>query len=72
MARLLRSENVVNIENIITVFVVVTIILTSFARFGKDSTWIPGGLVFECRITYSISRRQVGCEGLKGLGIISM
>lgn len=40
MVRLFRSQNVVNIQDIIAVLVIVSIILDSLARFCKDTSWV--------------------------------
>lgn len=67
MSGLLRAKNVVNVENIITVLIVVPIILGSLARFSQHPTGVAGGLVFEARIAYSIRSRQMNGKSLERL-----
>ena len=37
---LLRSKNVINIQNVVAVVIVETIVLRAFARLGEDSAWV--------------------------------
>lgn len=50
------AENIVHVKNIVTVFVVETIVLDSFTGFSQDPSWIPRGFVFERRIADSVGR----------------
>jgi hypothetical protein len=54
MTSLLRPENVIHIKYIITIFIVKSIILGTFAGFCEDAAGISRGFVFEARITYPI------------------
>jgi hypothetical protein len=64
MAGLLRPENVINIEDIIAIFVVEAIILCALARFRKYSARISRRFVFEARVANSVRRWEVACQGL--------
>jgi hypothetical protein len=61
MARLFGPENIVYIEDVITIFVVITIVLEAFARLGKNSARVSRRLVFEIRIANSVGSRQLRC-----------
>jgi hypothetical protein len=67
MARLFGPENVVHIEDIITIFVVITIVLKTFAGLREDSPRISRGLVLEIRVANSVGGRQLRCQCLKRL-----
>lgn len=57
MAGLFRSKNVVDVEDIVTVFVVIAIVLGALAGLGQDSARIARRLIFEARVTDAISGR---------------
>jgi hypothetical protein len=69
---LLRPENVIHVEYIITILVIETIIFDTLARFGENSSRISRGFVFEARIADAVGRGQMTCESLKRLQCISL
>lgn len=67
VARFLRPQNIVDIEDVITVLVVVAIILDTLARLGENSARISRRLVLEVGVTNAVRRRQVGRQCLQRL-----
>lgn len=67
MTGLLTAQDVVDIENIITILVIITIVLHTFARLGQHATWISRGLVVKVRVADAIRRWKVGRQRLEGL-----
>ena len=47
-------EYVVNVQDVVTVFVIIAVILDALAWLGKDTSRVPRRLVFECRVAYPI------------------
>ena len=68
MSRLFRSQYVVDIEDVITILIVVAIVLDALARLGEDSAWVTGGLVVEAGVTQLVRRGQMAGKRLKWLG----
>ena len=69
MTSLLRPENVIHIEYIITVLIIESIILDALARFREDSSRVSGGFVFETRIADTIRGGKMTRERLEGLKV---
>lgn len=67
MTRLLRTKDVVDVENVIAVLVVVAIVLDTFTRLGQDSTGIARRFVFEAWVANAVCSRQMNGQSLKGL-----
>lgn len=67
MTSLLATQDVVDVKDVIAVFVIVTVVLHALARFRQHTPRVPRGLVVEVRIADAIRRRKVRCQGLKGL-----
>lgn len=67
MARLLRSQYIIDVKDIITVLIVIPVILDTLAWLGKDSTGIPRRLILETRVAYPVRRGQVRCQSLQRL-----
>lgn len=67
MTSLLRPENVIHVKYIIAIFVIESIILDALTRFCEDSARVSGRFIFEARVTYAISGRQMACKSLKRL-----
>ena len=42
MPMLFITQYVIDKQDIVTVFIVVPVVLDSFARFSKDSSWVSG------------------------------
>lgn len=57
-------QNVIDIQNIVTIFIVVAIILDPFARFCKHPPRVPGRFIFKVGIAEAVSNRQVCRQGL--------
>ena len=68
MSGLFRSQYVVDIEDVVTVLVVVAIVLDALARLGEDSARVAGGLVVEAGVTQLVRRGQMARKRLKRLG----
>jgi hypothetical protein len=67
VAPFLATEDVVHIEDVVTVFVIVAIVLNTLARFSQDTSGVAGGFIFECRIAYPVGGRKVCGQGLQRL-----
>lgn len=67
MTSFFRSENVVNIEDVVAVFIVVTVVLEALAGLGEHSPWVARRLVFEVRVADAVCRGQVNSKRLEGL-----
>jgi len=65
VVRLLGAQNVIDIQNVVAVFVVVTIILDSLARLCEYSPWIPRRFILESGVTNTVCRRKMGCQRLQ-------
>jgi hypothetical protein len=63
---LLAAQYVVDVQDVVTLLIIVTVVLDAFAGFGKDAARVPGGFVLEVWIAYSICRWQMGRESLQG------
>lgn len=64
MAGLFRAQDVVDVKNIVAVFVVVAIVLDALARFSENSAGITRCLVFKTRVADSVRRRQMSRQSL--------
>lgn len=62
-----RAQYVVDIQNIVTILVVVPIVLDAFARFRENTTRVSSRFVFEPGVADAIRRGQVRCQRLQGL-----
>ena len=51
------SENIVDVENIVAIFIVIAVILDSFARLCKNPSRVPRRFILEGRVTYSVGGR---------------
>ena len=67
MACLFCPQDVVHVENVVTILVVVSIVLAPFAWLGQDPTGISRGFILETGVAYSIARRQLSGEGMQRL-----
>lgn len=67
MTGFLAAEDVVDIENIITILIVVAIVFHTLAGLCQHAPWVSRRLVVEVRIADTIGRGQMGCQRLKGL-----
>lgn len=67
MTGFLATEDVVDIENVITILVVVAIVFHTLAGLCQHAPWVSRRLVVEVRIADTIGRGQMGCQRLKGL-----
>lgn len=38
---LLRPKDVIDVENIVAVLIIITVVLATLARLGEDSSWVP-------------------------------
>jgi len=64
---LLRAQYVIDVEDIIAIFIVVAIILDPLAGLGQYATGISGRLVFEARIANPVRGGEVDCKSLERL-----
>ena len=67
VAIVLIPENIVDIEDIIAVLIVISIVLDTLARLRQYSSRISGRLVFELRVAYPVSGGEMSRESLKRL-----
>jgi hypothetical protein len=67
VSSLFRAQYVIDIEDIVAVFVIESVVLRSFARLGQDATRIARRLVFEAGVTNSVCGREVYGERLERL-----
>lgn len=67
MTGLLTPENIIHVQNVITLLVVETIILDPFARLRENTPRVSRRLVVESGVTNPIRRRKMRCQGLEGL-----
>lgn len=73
VARFFRSQNIIHIKDIVAVFIVVTVVLDTFARLGQYSAGISGRLVFEARVANAVCRRQMNRQRLERLrGVVRL
>ena len=56
MPFLFVAQYVIHEQDIVAVFIIIPVVLDSFARLSKDSSWVSRRLVFESWVTYSICR----------------
>jgi len=61
VARFLRAEDIVDIEDVVAILVVITIILDALAWFREDATWIARGLVVEATVAQLVRHGKVCC-----------
>lgn len=59
MTSLFRTEDIVDVENVIAIFIIISVILHSFARLRQHPARVPRRFVFEARIADAICRGQV-------------
>ena len=67
MTGFLASKDIVDVKDIVTIFVVVPVILDSFAGVGQYSSRVSRRLIDEARVAYPVRGREVGCQRLKRL-----
>ena len=67
MTCLLGAKYVVNIENVVAVLIVVSVVLGRLAGFGEDPAGIPRRFILEAGIADSVGRREVYSQSLQGL-----
>ena len=61
---LLAAQNVVDVEDVITILVVVAIVLDALGRLGEDTSGIARAFVLEVWIADAVGRGEVGGEGV--------
>jgi hypothetical protein len=64
---ILATEKIIDVENVIVVLVVITIIVCGFAGLCKDSAGVGGRFVGELRVASVKGGGYVCSEGLEGL-----
>jgi hypothetical protein len=67
MTGLLGSQNVIHIEDVVTVLIVEPVILHALAWFGENAARISRRLVLKAGITYAVGRWKMACKSLKRL-----
>jgi hypothetical protein len=55
--RLLGSQDVIDVEDVVAVFIVISVILDTLARLGEDSARVTSSLVVEAVIAQLVGRR---------------
>lgn len=61
VAGFLTAQYVVNIENIVAILIIVTIVFHAFTGLGEDTPRVPGRFIVEARVAYSISGGEMCC-----------
>jgi len=64
---LLTAQNIIDVEDIIVILIIGTIVVNRFTRLGKDSTRIIGSLVAELRVAQRVRLCEVRCQTLERL-----
>lgn len=59
MTSFFRAEDVVDVENVVAIFIIITVVLGSFARLRQHTAGVPRGFVFEARVADAVRRRQM-------------
>lgn len=54
-----RTEDVIDVEDVVAVLVVESVVLGGFRRFCQDSTRVQGGFVMERRVDEVVRLRKV-------------
>lgn len=67
MARFFTPQDIVDVQNVVTLLVVITVILDPFAGFGENASRIAGRLVVESRVADAIRGREIRGQRLKRL-----
>jgi hypothetical protein len=67
MTGFFTSKDIVDIEDIVAIFVVIPIILDSLAWLCQHTSGVPRGLVVKSGVADSIGGGKVGCQRLKRL-----
>ena len=62
---ILIPQYVIDIENIVTVFIVKSIVLDAFAWLCEDASWISRRLVLELGIANTVGGGKLRCQCLK-------
>lgn len=63
LVTLSTTQDIIDIQDIIKVFIVISIIGSRFTGLGKDATWIMACIVLESMVALLISQAQVSCHG---------
>jgi hypothetical protein len=71
VAGFFAAEDIVDVEDIIAVLIVISIVFNSLAGFGQYSSGVPRRLVVEPRVANAIGCGEVGGKRLKRLGGVS-
>ena len=66
VVRLFGSQNVVDVEDVITILIVVAVILNALTGLGQHASRIARRLVLEARIADAVGRRQMCRQRLQG------
>ena len=62
---ILVSKYIIDVENIVTVFIVKSIVLDAFAWLCEDASWVSRRLVLELRIANTVGGGKLRCQSLK-------
>lgn len=62
---ILVSKYIIDVENIVTVFVVKSIVLDAFAWLREDASWVSRRLVLELRIANTVGGGKLRCQCLQ-------
>lgn len=71
MTSFLTAKDIVDVEDVIAVLVVIPVILNSLAGFSQNTSGVPRRLIIKCGVADTIGSREVSCERLKGLVVVS-
>lgn len=67
LVALIRAQPVVDIENVVRIFVVVAIIAAFGAGLSEDTSRVVGGLISERGVHLMVGLQEVGGETFEGL-----
>lgn len=68
VAGFFTPQNIIDIQDVVTLLVIITVILDSFAGFGEDPPRVPGGFVVKSGVADAIRGRKIRGQRLKRLG----
>lgn len=60
LVAIIASKPIVDIQNVVVVLVVISIIMSGFTRFGENTSRVVGWFITKLRVTYMICIQNVG------------
>lgn len=59
VARFFTPQNIIDVQNVVALLVVITIVLDPFAGFGENTSRVAGRLVVESGVADAIRGREI-------------